>query len=224
MTDDHRVRLLRAISASSRPLDDDELSQRTGIQPRQAVNQVLRRLAREGVVQRHAGPSSKIVTELMSEDDGPAEVSPAAAPANPDRVQNRDAQPVMLDLLGHRIGRALEPATIRLQSGARVEIDGSDVDRTVLVECWAHQGSPKGGQKHKVLTDALKPTWIASTIYPRPFLILCMSHELAAAPFQPGSKSWAAQALQDLGVRVELIALPEHVRQAVVDAQERQYR
>jgi len=58
------MRLLRAISNSDRALDDDELSQRTGIKPRQTVNQILRRLEREGVVRRRTGPEGKLVTEL----------------------------------------------------------------------------------------------------------------------------------------------------------------
>jgi hypothetical protein len=51
--------------------------------------------------------------------------------------------------------------------------------------------------------DALKLTWIASTLYPRPELVLCMSDPLAAAPFQSTSTSWAALALLDLGIRID---------------------
>jgi hypothetical protein len=62
----------------------------------------------------------------------------------------------------------------------------------------AHQGSPKSAQRHKVLADAFKLTWIATTMSPRPRLILCLSDPLAAAPFLPGARSWAARAFQDL--------------------------
>jgi hypothetical protein len=105
-----------------------------------------------------------------------------------------------------------------------VEVDGADVDRTVLVECWARQGNPKSAQRHEVLSDALKLAWISSTIYPRPRLILCLSDAVAAAPFLPGSRSWAAQALQDLTIAVHLVDLPEDVRQQLRVAQQRQYR
>ena len=60
----------------------------------------------------------------------------------------------MLDLLGRRLELVLEPCTLTVPAGARVEVDGSDTARTVLVECWAHLGPPKSAQKHKVLTDA----------------------------------------------------------------------
>lgn len=243
MPDDHRSRLVRALNASSRPLDDDELAQRTGIQPRQTVNQLLRRLERDGLVLRREGPANKIVTVLRTREgevtvpiDAEA-VEPGVAVAQPvlerstaharpsgSSTEQRDAERVMLDLLGARLGSRLEPVRISLPSGARVEVDGADISRSVLVECWAHQGSPKGGQKHKVLTDALKLTWIASTIYPRPALILCMTDPLAAAPFLPTSTSWAAQALSDLGIRIELVELPEETRRAVRAAQARQFR
>lgn len=130
----------------------------------------------------------------------------------------------MLDLLGRQLQVILEPARLTVPSGARVEVDGSDTNRTVLVECWAHQGPPKAAQRHKVISDALKLTWISSTIYPRPRLILCLSDPAAAGPFVPGSRSWAAQALEDLGITVAVVGLPEAVRQRVVAAQQRQYR
>jgi hypothetical protein len=47
---------------------------------------------------------------------------------------------------------------------------------------------------------------------------------MASAPFQPTSKSWAAQALRDLGIRIELIELPDETRNAVAAAQTRHYR
>jgi hypothetical protein len=245
MSESHRALLLRVISTSDHPLNDDELSDRTGIRPRQTVNQVLRKLEHEGRVRRTPGPQGKLVTLLRNDDpatvdsftaaaapvpSGPRDAAHAveqadghALPPGSSREQ-RDAERVMLDLLGQRIGRRLEPVRIALQSGARVEVDGADETRSVLVECWAHQGPPKGGQKHKVLTDALKLTWIATTIYPRPELVLCMSDPLAAAPFLPSSKSWASQALVDLGIRLELVQLPNDVRSAITRAQARQRR
>jgi hypothetical protein len=138
--------------------------------------------------------------------------------------EQRDAERVMLDLLGGELALVLDPARIAVASGARVEVDGCDTGRTVLVECWAHQGPPKSAQRHKVLADALKLTWIASTIYPRPRLILCMSDPAAAAPFLPTARSWAAQALRDLAIAVHVVDLPEESRKKIRAAQERQYR
>lgn len=239
---------METLKRSSRPLDDDELSARAMIYPRQQVNQICRALERGGVLRRVLGPNGKLVNELVDQgdanptggvditaDDGTSRIGQATADAvvtrAPDHslpagnsAEQRDAERVMLDLVERQLGVALEPATITVPSGARVEVDGADAGRTVLVECWAHQGPPKSAQRHKVLSDALKLAWIATTIYPRPRLVLCMSDPLAAAPFQPTSKAWAAQALKDLGITVSVVNLPAEVRQRIEAAQKRQYR
>ena len=238
-----RERVVQALRLSSAPLDDDQLSERTGIHPRQTINQICRGLERRGEVRRYLGRDGKIVNELVtgslaapdaggagSRDAGEpgtagpiVQQAPGHSPPGSSREQ-RAAERVMLDLLAAEHGWALEPATLTVPSGARVEVDGATADRTVLVECWAHQGKPKAAQRRKVLADAFKLAWIATTIYPRPRLILCMSDPAAAAPFLPAAQSWAAQALQDLRVAIELVTLPEDVRRSIQAAQERQYR
>jgi MarR family len=173
-----RERIIEAIRISSRPLDDYQLADRTGISPRQSVNQICRELERAGMVRRRPGPDGKIVNEWLGNRDqqpgsvqrtpgagvSQAIVTEAAAiqaghelPPGSSREQ-RDAERVMLDLLSQQIGRELNPATLTVPSGERVEVDGADADRSVLIECWAHQGPPKSAQRHKVLADAFKLT------------------------------------------------------------------
>ncbi len=71
---------------------------------------------------------------------------------------------------------------------------------------------------NEVVPPALK------TMYPRPRLILCISDSEAAAPFQSPSRSCGAQALQDIGIEVSLVDLPDDVRAAVGEAQIHQHR
>jgi hypothetical protein len=243
-TDSHRERVTAAIRISSRPLDDDQVAVRAGISPRQTVNQICRALERAGMVRRRQGPDGKIVNEWLGDRDqepgsipepassvvpgigasaNPAAVADGAVPAG-DSAEQRGAERVMLDLLGSRLGLELNPATIAVPSGERVQVDGADGSRTLLAECWAHQGPPKSAQKHKVLADAFKLAWIATTIYPRPQLILCLSDPLAAAPFLPGARSWASRALQDHLIAVNVVTLPDELRQRLLEAQHRQYR
>jgi hypothetical protein len=241
----NRHRILEALRRSGRPLDDDRLCDLAEVYPRQTVNQICRALQREGVVRRYSGPDRKLVNELT---DNAVTLSPAKthepAERRDDREQRpavmtggavldsppghsreqREAERVMLDLLGLQLGVALEPTRIDVADGTRVEVDGVDADRTVLVECWAHQGPPKVAQKHKVLADTLKLTWVATKIEPRPRLYLCLADPLAAKPFLPMSKSWAAHALRDLGVIIAVVDLPCEVRDGVRSAQQRQYR
>jgi hypothetical protein len=237
--DSHRDLIMAAIRVSSQPLDDDQLAARTGISPRQRVNQVCRALERAGMVRRRPGPDGKIVNEWLGEPGhesastpslagtaaaGTGALSgPAAVPAG-DSAEQRGAERVMLDLLGAQLGRELNPAVITVPSGERVEVDGADAGRTVLAECWAHQGPPKSAQKHKVLADAFKLAWIGTTLYPRPQLILCLSDQLAAAPFLPGARSWASRALQDNRIEVRVVSLPDDLRHRLLEAQHRQYR
>jgi hypothetical protein len=82
-----------------------------------------------------------------------------------------------------------------------------------------HPGPPKSAQRHKVLADAFKLAWTATTICPRPQLILCLSYPLAAAPFLPSARSWAARALQDHGITVSVVSLPDNLRQHLLEAQ-----
>jgi hypothetical protein len=238
----HRDRISEAIRLSSRLLDDDQLADRTGILPRQRVNQICRELERAGMVRRRSGLDGKIVNEWLGNEDPKSDSGLTAADADvsqtsdgsavqPDHElppgssrEQRDAERVMLDLLGQQLGRVLNPAKLVVPSGERVEVDGADADRSVLVECWAHQGPPKSAQRHKVLADAFKLTWISTTMYPKPRLILCLSDPLAAAPFLPGARSWAARAFQDLGVTISVVDLPAELRQDLLQAQRRQYR
>jgi len=132
-------------------------------------------------------PASMAVTGEQATPD-PAVTAARVVPAG-DSAEQRGAERVMLDLLGSQLGLELNPDTITVPSGERVQVDGADASRTVLAECWAHQGAPKSVQKHKVLADAFKLAWIATTIYPRPRLILCLSDPLAAGPFLPGARS-----------------------------------
>jgi hypothetical protein len=194
------------------------------------------------VLSRLPGPDGKKVNRLLADASSLPVDTVRAAPGPPDGPEliiqhadegavppgssreQREAERTMLDILGHQLGLHLEPATIASSSGARIEVDGTDADYSVLVECWAHQGPPKSAQRHKVLADAFKLTWIASTLPTRPRLILCLADPLAAARFMPGSRSWAAQAFDDLRIGIAIVDLPAHVRQRVRAAQHRQYR
>jgi hypothetical protein len=102
--------------------------------------------------------------------------------------------------LGTQLRLRLDPARITVPGGARAEIDGAGAARIVFVECRSYQGPPKSAQRHKVLADALNLAWISRTLTPAPRLILCMAELLAAAPFPPDGRSWAAHALHDLGI------------------------
>jgi hypothetical protein len=224
------MRVLEELRRSRLALDDDQLAKRLGVSPRQAINQVCRKLESEGRLRRYVGADGKIVNELLHTDDAvpltmatrPIETSDVL-PAGSSHEQ-RQAEPVMMALLGERLGLALRPRRIPIgDHGIRVEIDGADENLTTLVEAWSHHGKPKVAQKHKVLSDALKLIYVANTLPVAPRLILCLCDPEAAHHFTT-ARSWAADALRSFKVVVELVELPVDLKAAVLSAQRRQFR
>jgi hypothetical protein len=142
-----------------------------------------------------------------------------------DSTEQRKAETVMLELLGEELGIRFSKHRHKTERGATTEIDGVCSDPPTLVEAWAHQGAPKAAQKHKVMADAAKLTWAAAAFYPHGARkILLFSDPVAAAPWQPSSRSWMAVALVHFGIEVRVVELPALVRDAVVAAQLRQFR
>jgi hypothetical protein len=227
VVDDRRGRILQHLTQAHRPMDDDELSRATGIVPRQSVNQVCRSLAADEFIERFIGPDGKIQNRLAAHpattavNDEPESAARHRSPGH--SGEQRAAERHMLRALGELMGLPLTPLRISLTSGVRVEVDGADADRTVLVECWAHIGGVKGAQRLKVLTDAFKLTWVADQLPQRPRLVLCFADSAAAAPFL-NLRAWHGQALRDRGVEIAVVDLPDEVRLAVIAAQARQVR
>lgn len=127
----NEARILRALHHATSALDDDELARRTGISPRQTVNQICRRLEAEGVLVRHSGPDGKIVNELTqpSVDDSremsvpagvSAEVGESDSTAAGSSAEQRAAERYLLDALGSRLGVSLVPRTVTRGDGVRV--------------------------------------------------------------------------------------------------------
>lgn len=239
----NRDRILDALASSLEPLDDDELARRAGISPRQAVNQLCRTMESQGVLRRFRGADGKIVNQVVGgaqfslrapavpkrpnpRADGLGMeplVSMPTDPADGDSQEQRRAEGYMLAALGKRLGVALAPRRIFHPSGARVEVDGADDGLTILVECWAHQGSAKVAQKYKLVVDATKLNWIANSLDPKPErLILCVSDPAAVGHLS--GVSWQAQAIRELGVEIEIVNLDPSIVSALNAAQKRQYR
>lgn len=68
----------------------------------------------------------------------------------------REAETLIRERLASTVGMGLAPATLRLGTGAAVQVDAVSADRAVLAEIFAHQGPLKGGQRRKIAADALR--------------------------------------------------------------------
>lgn len=124
---------------------------------------------------------------------------------------------VILDDVSEQLGVVLQQK-VKLEFGeAWMEVDGATEDESVLVEVFAHVGKLKGGQKHKVSTDALKLIALSES-RPEAKLILAFADQAAASSVA----GWKAAVLKHHGIEL-LVAKPSEADHAeLVAVQEKQ--
>lgn len=133
-------RILRMLSAASRPMDDDEIAARMGV-ARQNVNQICRRLELQGAIQRGLGLTGKIVNSLPGIPPPPrVQIPTQVSRAGPTLISEDDVKRAVRSYLEAR--------------GLSVEVDRS-VDRGIEIvaagagERWVIDavGEVAGGQQ-----------------------------------------------------------------------------
>lgn len=115
-------------------LDDDEISRRTGIQPRQQVNQICRQLAAAGLIERRRVESDKVrnyptgATPRVQSEPRPTPspavpTAPSSSRVEPSTVSEGEAGAAMRDTLFliPCSGRKLEGGRVRSGSGSLVD-------------------------------------------------------------------------------------------------------
>lgn len=100
---------------------------------------------------------------------------------------------------------------------ATVQVDGATPDRLVLVEVFARIGKLRGGQLHKVSTDALKLIALKEAI-PEARLVLAFADQIAADSIV----GWRKAVLERNGVERLAVALDPAVRKELLAAQAKQ--
>jgi hypothetical protein len=98
-----------------------------------------------------------------------------------------------------------------------VRPDGVSADESVFVEVFAHLGKLKGGQRHKVSTDALKLLAIRG-VHPQARLILAFADEVAACSVS----GWRAEILKTNAIEICVVKLSAANRAKIEAAQARQ--
>lgn len=136
-----------------------------------------------------------------------------------DSLEQRNAEALILQAVSASVGVELAPRSLRLNGGARANVDGAASDESVLVEVFAHQGRLKGAQFHKVARDALKLITLGRD---RPGSRLIIAFGDSAALACVNAKSWLAESLRVWGVEVLTVDLDEEVRAGLRSAQARQ--
>lgn len=209
-----RERVLATIRTSARPLDDVELSRRSGVRPRQTVNTICHALAAEGIIERLAGPSGLIVNRLATATtdlvrESMLDIDVGGTPGPPVTAQLRRARAprpaeIIADL-GRRLGIELSSRRIGHPSGAQVVIDGVADDNSVLAQAWSVLGPATPAQRSDLLGEAVKLFWIARILTPMPRrLLICAADPEAIAHMTP--RTWQTRAIAELGVDVDVLA------------------
>jgi hypothetical protein len=136
-----------------------------------------------------------------------------------DSLEQRTAEPLILAGVAKIVGVELAPRSLRLDGGARVDVDGVAPDESVFVEVFAHQGRLKGAQFHKVARDALKLITLGRSRAASKLIIAFGDPD--AATCVTGA-SWLSEALSSWEIEVLIVDLDDPVRAGLRDAQVRQ--
>lgn len=88
-----------------------------------------------------------------------------------DSSAQRAAEPLIVNAVAQFVGVPLDGATIDLGDGVKVQIDDASLDRSVLVEAYAHMGPLLSGQSRKLTTDAFKLVWAGGRLGARRLVI-----------------------------------------------------
>lgn len=136
-----------------------------------------------------------------------------------DSREQRAAEPLILQRVAEHLGRPLKPQTVKLASGAKVQVDGVAEDMSAFVEIFARHGALKGGQQKKVSHDALKLITLGRA-YPRAQLVIAFADQGAARYATQGT--WVSEALAAWNVEVVVVEIDSMVSDGIRTAQARQ--
>jgi hypothetical protein len=137
-----------------------------------------------------------------------------------DSVEQRDAEPLLIQTLSKEVGVWMEPGSPEGLAGPGVELDGFSREQRVLAETYARYGKLKPGQRHKIAGDILKMLYVERVLGGTWRKYLCFADEAAAQSVQ--GDGWLAQTVRTFGVEVRVYPLPAEMRDAVIAAQKRQ--
>ena len=127
------------------------------------------------------------------------------------------AETTILTALSKEIGTPFTQGVTLPVGAAHVRPDGVAADESAFVEIFAHIGKLKGGQRHKISTDALKLLALRE-IRPNARLILAFADGAAAASVS----GWRAETLKANGIEIHIVSLSTVDRAKIEAAQARQ--
>jgi hypothetical protein len=137
-----------------------------------------------------------------------------------DSTVQQDAEVELLEMLGHKLGLALLPHTVKLNDKSTVKIDGFDPTGRVLCEVYAHVGSLRGSQSDKLATDILKLNLAEARLGGRWRKIILFADQAACKQLR--GSSWLAEVCRDSGVEIEVADMNKNMQGKLAGAQRKQ--
>ncbi|MEJ7630697.1 MAG: hypothetical protein WKF54_14005 [Nocardioidaceae bacterium] len=112
-----------------------------------------------------------------------------------------------------------KPGKITLAGGVYIEVDAATADESVVVEVYARQGKLKGAQPKKIAQDILK-----LALLKREGGRKCTEAIIAFASQQARDSisGWLRQAAETFDVKLEVVDVPQDLRDQILRAQSRQ--
>ena len=114
---------------------------------------------------------------------------------------------------------SLLPVSIALADRVAIKVDGCDGAKSTFVEAYARQGALKGAQPKKIAQDILKLSLVREK-YPHARLIIAFASDEA----RNSIRGWLLHAARVHRIELLVVDIPDVTRQAILAAQERQYR
>lgn len=138
-----------------------------------------------------------------------------------DSSAQRSAEDALISLLSTKLGFSVLSASLTLESGCSVKVDGINREHRFLCEVYCRIGKLKPAQLHKVASDILKLSMLERALGGSWRKAICFADEDAASALR--NRSWLAVAAKEVNVEVVVLALPAAARAAVLSAQECQF-
>ncbi len=198
----------------------------------QAVNQACRKLESRGILSRKQRADGRTGNYPRARGPMRAPTDHTSVAAEPDSrarqslsgdsAEQRRAETVLVAGLARKLGVSLTKKRFHFSGGVSLEVDGACESPPIICEAWAHVGPAKVAQKHKLMSDAFKLVFTSRFLPPEARKILVLGDPDAARHL--GGASWMAEALRANGVEIQIVEVPEDVKESLRRAQARQYR
>ena len=112
-----------------------------------------------------------------------------------------------------------KPGKIWLAGGVYIEVDAATADEGVVVEVYARQGKLKGAQAKKIAQDILKLALLKREGgRERSEAIIAFASQQA----RDSITGWLRQAAETFDVQMEVVDIPQDLRDQILRAQSRQ--